>query len=74
MLPFEKKFTSPLLGLRTSTTVYRGKINISFIMDDPFWYAKYNIISYDGQNLIDYLSTSGNTKIPMNLQTHRHKQ
>lgn len=48
MLPFEKNFNSTMTGEKTSTTVYKGKINITFIMDDPFWYAKYNILSLNG--------------------------
>lgn len=65
MLPFEKQFESSIYGTQTSTTAYRGKINISFIMDDPFWYAKYNIISYNGGTLRDYIS---NTEINMPIE------
>lgn len=28
----------------TSTTVYRGEIDLEFVMDEPFWYAKQNIL------------------------------
>ena len=24
----------------TSTTIYKGEINIRFVMDEPFWYSK----------------------------------
>ena len=65
LLPFEKNFSSPIYGTKTSTTVYKGKINISFIMDDPFWYAKYNIIQYSGGVIKDYIN---NTDINMSLE------
>jgi len=38
-LPFEEKTEWGF-----STTLYKGDINISFVMDDPFWYSKENII------------------------------
>jgi hypothetical protein len=65
MLPFEKEFISPIYGMQTSTTVYRGKINITFIMDDPFWYAKHNIVSYNGGIITDYIN---NTAINMPIE------
>lgn len=53
MIPFEKKIeitlgrgedsdSSPTYT--TSTTVYRGDITLEFVMDEPFWYAKQNIL------------------------------
>ena len=47
MLPFEKKIKSILYGVETSTTVYKGKIELSFIMDDPFWYSIKNLLDDD---------------------------
>lgn len=50
MIPFEKKITIPIgLGnttynYDTSTTIYRGNITLEFVMDEPFWYAKNNIL------------------------------
>ena len=44
MLPFEKKITSKIYNASTSTTVYKGKIELSFIMDDPFWYSITNLL------------------------------
>lgn len=44
MLPFEKQITSRLYNAKTSTTAYKGKINLTFIMDEPFWYAIDNIL------------------------------
>lgn len=46
LLPFEKK-TQLTIGDRTyptSTTLYKGEINLTFTMDEPFWYAKQNIL------------------------------
>ena len=44
LLPFEKQvdFKIDKFNYQTSTTVYRGEISISFIMDEPFWYTKLN--------------------------------
>ena len=58
MLPFGKKITSNIFGTQTSTTVYRGKIKITFVMDDPFWYSKINAISYDegDEEWINYIT------------------
>lgn len=47
-IPFEEKTEWGF-----STTLYKGDINISFVMDDPFWYGKENIfiLNYqDGQS------------------------
>lgn len=45
MIPFEKKIDIewPNAGIfTTSTTVYKGDISITFVMDEPIWYAKMN--------------------------------
>ena len=49
MLPFEQKVKTKLAGreLETSTTCYKGRINLSFVMDDPFWYAKTNVLDQE---------------------------
>lgn len=58
LLPFEQKVVVPLgtggdaisaeeaiiQNYTTSTTLYKGEIQLSFIMDEPFWYAKQNIL------------------------------
>ena len=70
MLPFEKEievhvgnFTYP-----TSTTVYKGEINIEFVADDPFWEGIVNIfgeIAQDGSYVTQWDGTDffGNTDI-----------
>lgn len=42
VLPFEKQVSSIIDNIvyNTSTTIYKGNINLSFVMDDPVWYAK----------------------------------
>jgi len=53
LLPFEEKVKVPFLvggnvdgeeaseiTYETSTTLYRGEIELEFVMDEPFWYAK----------------------------------
>ena len=44
---FEKPFSTMVGGIErsTSTTVYRGFINLEFVADQPFWYAKHNFIT-----------------------------
>ena len=50
LLPFEQQVEvqiSPESDLfATSTTLYKGDISISFIMDEPFWYSKLNSMPY----------------------------
>jgi len=43
MIPFEKKVDSATSGIVISTTVYKGDISITFVMDEPIWYG---ILSY----------------------------
>jgi len=46
LLPFEEKVEITINGIKynTSTTLYKGDINISFVMDEPHWYAIVNIL------------------------------
>lgn len=46
ILPFEEKITVKIAGrdYQTSTTLYKGRINLSFVMDDPFWYSRANLL------------------------------
>ena len=51
VLPFEQNVTVPFYNevsgdriYTTSTTLYKGEIDISFVMDDPFWYSVKNIL------------------------------
>lgn len=45
LLPFEKQIIAKPYNIRTSTTMYRGKINLSFVMEEPFWYSLVNILN-----------------------------
>lgn len=66
MVPYEKKVNVKIGGAEyeTSTTEYKGKINVNFVLDKPFWRAKYNIIDInsievpvlaaDGSNKVEY--------------------
>ena len=51
MMPFEKPITVKLGNQQftTSTTLWKGSLNIHFVMDDPFWYNKRSY--YDNANL-----------------------
>ena len=55
MLPFEKQIEKKVAGQsRTiSTTVYRGSIDLEFVMDDPFWYSLKNILPSSLRNIRD---------------------
>ena len=46
MLPFETKANAKILGQNfvTEVTLFKGDISLSFVMDEPYWYAKNNII------------------------------
>lgn len=48
LAPFEKKVITKIAGTNysTSTTVYRGGINLSLITEEPFWYSKVNIFGF----------------------------
>lgn len=59
LLPFEEKVKVPFIvggnvegeeateiTYETSTTLYRGEIELEFVMDEPFWYAKQNILGH----------------------------
>lgn len=64
MLPFEQKVKTKLAGreLETSTTCYKGRINLSFVMDDPFWYAKTNVLD----EFLKRVEMAKFTEIPLN--------
>ena len=48
LLPFEEKTTVKISGkdYNTSTTIYKGEIELELVMDMPFWYSKINIFGY----------------------------
>lgn len=57
LLPFEQEVEIKISGdsYTTKTTLYKGDIQIKFIMDSPHWYAKDNILGIkDGDRYIDY--------------------
>lgn len=48
LLPFEEKTSKKIDGqlYYTSTTLYKGEISLSFVMEEPYWYSKINIFGY----------------------------
>ena len=52
MLPFEEETEVIIQGIKypTSVTVYRGNILLSFVMDEPFWYSKVNLLGKQKAN------------------------
>lgn len=53
VLPFEEKTEVMIQKLKyfTSTTLYKGEINLSFVMDEPFWYSKVNLFGKADSNV-----------------------
>lgn len=51
LLPFEKQITMKIgsYDYQTSTTVYKGFIDLELVADMPFWYAKQNIFLRNAQ-------------------------
>ena len=45
-IPFEEEIEFSLDGdsIKTSTTLYKGEIQLQLIMDSPFWYSKLNLL------------------------------
>ena len=73
-LPFEKETTIKIgnnTPVSVKTTIYKGDIDLKFVMDDPYWYAKLNYmpeyvnkvtleeLSYDSED-INKVTTSQN--------------
>ena len=48
LLPFEEKVTKKIgdQEYKTSTTLYKGEITLTFVMEEPYWYSKINIFGY----------------------------
>lgn len=44
MLPFKKEISTPINGLNTNTTEYKGSVTLKFVMDNPFWYSINNFM------------------------------
>ena len=64
LLPFEEP-TVKKIGeqeYKTSTTLYKGEITLTFVMEEPYWYSKINIFGYyDGQVYRDvWVDANGN--------------
>ena len=53
VLPFEQHTSIKIAGntYKTSTTLYRGDISLSLVMDKPTWYAKINIFGFKENNV-----------------------
>ena len=65
LLPFEQQTIKKIAGqdYKTSTTLYKGEITLTFIMEEPYWYSKINIFGYfDGQVYHDVWIDANNNK------------
>jgi len=66
LLPFEEKITVPISNYtyETSTTLYKGTINISFVMDSPHWYSVTNILGEKEEHrYIDYWTDANGNRV-----------
>ena len=66
LLPFEHPTSIIIAGktYNTSTTLYKGDIEITFTMDEPFWYSVVNIFGFKGTDGIyhdEWVDANGNT-------------
>lgn len=65
LLPFEKNTIIKISNFdyETSTTVYRGEVSLSFIMDEPFWYGKLNYMpAYVDKLTLEKVELNSNNK------------
>ena len=58
-LPIEKQITYKLAGVdvNTSTTLYKGSVSFSFVMDEPHWAANKEILGIDKIDVVDIADT-----------------
>ena len=62
-LPFEQKTSLKISGIEheTSTTLYKGSITLSFVMDEPYWHTKINYMpSYINKVTLEKLEIDSN--------------
>ena len=64
MIPFEEpiSFTLDSTTYSTSTTLYKGDILLSFVMDDPYWYAINNYLDNYYFDVDDKFGSMCNTR------------
>lgn len=70
LLPFQEptKITFEGINYETSTTLYKGEITLSFIMDEPFWYSRSPLIKYyytDQENKFGSMRNTYDSEITM---------
>lgn len=68
VIPFEEKikFTLDGLSVKTSTTLYKGEIQLKFVMDEPFWYSKSSLLvkQKDGDTWVkEWSDANGENKL-----------
>lgn len=49
LLPFEEEVEVKIGNIveKTKTSLYKGEISLSFVMDEPYWYAKESVLQGD---------------------------
>lgn len=74
-IPFEEKITHTIDTIKysTSTTIYKGEINLSFIMDDPFWYSRAPLINYYYYDVDDKIASMTDVRTDGALDTLNDK-
>ena len=66
IIPFGEETTVLINGkeYQTKTTLYKGEINLSLTMAEPFWYSKVNLLAeQEGSEWIDAWSDANNNKV-----------
>lgn len=66
LLPFESVVNINISGQAypTRTTLFRGEIDITFVMDEPHWYSKENLLGIkDGTRYIDFWYDANGNKV-----------
>ena len=63
LLPFQEPAKAIIEGriYKTSTTLYKGEISLSFTMDEPFWYSRSPLIKYYYTDIENKFGTMRNT-------------
>lgn len=65
-IPFEEETEIIINGYSysTSTTVYRGEVSLSFVMDEPNWYGKFTYMpAYVNKNTLKEISASSTSNL-----------
>ena len=66
LLPFEEQIVLTISGRKypTKTTLYKGDITLELVSDQPFWYAKQNVLGIkDGERYLDQWEDANGNRV-----------